>query len=104
MDAGALVTWLQSVSPWTFFVVNIFVTIASPPGVAAVVSSASGAIYGLWVGTLLYTASSVAGAITAYFLARSCLRTTALRLLESRRATVDAVDSAVAAEGWKMVM
>lgn len=39
-----------------------------------------------------------------YIGARSCLRGVILRMLSSRKEMVDAIDSAVAAEGWKIVM
>ncbi len=79
--------------PWAsaaaFFAVYVLVTALSLPG-AAVMTLVGGAIFGLWIGLLLVSFASTAGATLAFLLSRFLFRDTVKQRFGTRLKAIDA--------------
>lgn len=84
-----------------FVVLYVLATIAFIPG--SLLTLGAGAVYGLGLGTLLVSVSSVLGASAAFLLARFLLRNWVSRKI-SEQDKFRAIDQAVAEEGWRIVL
>ncbi len=71
-----------------FFVVYVAVTALSFPG-AAILTLAAGALFGLWLGTLMVSFASSVGATLAFFTARYLLRDWVHKQFGSKLAAID---------------
>ena len=69
---------------------------------ASLLGIAAGTIYGLAVGCLLATASTMVGAVLAFLLSRSTFRP-AIERLCARRPRLSNFDARIASDGWKLV-
>lgn len=84
-----------------FFLLYVSATIFMVPGL--ILTLGAGVLFGVFEGTLLVSVSSIAGATCAFLLGRSAVRERiAVRIAKNPR--FDAVDRAVAREGWKIVL
>lgn len=69
---------------------------------ASLLTIAAGFAYGLWAVPVVMVSATI-GAAAAFLIARHLARHTVRRVVESRR-EIAAIDRAVAAEGWKIVL
>jgi pyruvate/2-oxoglutarate dehydrogenase complex dihydrolipoamide dehydrogenase (E3) component/uncharacterized membrane protein YdjX (TVP38/TMEM64 family) len=79
--------------PWAsatgFFVIYVLVTALSLPG-AAIMTLVAGAIFGLWIGLLLVSFASTAGATLAFLLSRFLFRDSVKQRFGARLKAIDA--------------
>jgi uncharacterized membrane protein YdjX (TVP38/TMEM64 family) len=72
-----LVDWLKPspvLATAIFFTIYTVISVFSLPGIAAIMTLAAGALFGLWAGTLLVSFASSIGAMLAFLLARFFFR------------------------------
>jgi len=101
----AVTEYLRSAGPSTFFAINAAVSaFALIPGGASGICVAAGAMYGLFMGTLLYVTSSTTGALLAFALARSAARPLIVRAMKGAEKRLKALDAAMDTEGLKIVV
>ncbi|NCN04649.1 MAG: TVP38/TMEM64 family protein [Spirochaetales bacterium] len=90
---------------WTgrllFILLYILATVAFLPG--SVITLAGGFLFGLGWGTVFVSAGSTIGAALAFLLGRSLLREWIQKKIAGN-AQFEAIDRAVASEGWKIVL
>lgn len=102
--------WLQSLRDWIvalgfvgillFAAIYIVGTVLLAPG--ALLTIAAGFAYGFWALPIVLVAATI-GASLAFLIARYLARDRVRRMLETRR-SLAAIDRAIAAEGWKIVV
>ncbi len=88
------------VGPLVFFVLYVAACVFMLPG--SILSLGAGAVFGVIKGTLLVSASSIAGATAAFLVGRHLAREMVARRVEGNE-RFRAIDKAVAKEGWKIV-
>jgi uncharacterized membrane protein YdjX (TVP38/TMEM64 family) len=69
---------------------------------ASLIGVAAGVVYGTWLGFAISAASTMAGAAAAFAISRSAFRPLVANLMR-RRASLLALDDALAREGWRFV-
>jgi uncharacterized membrane protein YdjX (TVP38/TMEM64 family) len=95
--------WISDLGPWgpVFFIVfYILATVLFLPGL--IPTMAAGVLFGVIQGTLLVSISSISGATLAFLTGRYLAREwVAARIRGNQK--FEAIDAAVAQEGWKIV-
>jgi len=95
--------WISDLGPWgpVFFIVfYILATVLFLPGL--IPTMAAGLLFGVFKGTLLVSISSISGATIAFLIGRYLAREwVAGKIRGSQK--FEAIDVAVAQEGWKIV-
>lgn len=87
--------------PLLFVILYIFATVCMIPGL--ILTLGAGVLFGVVQGTVLVSVASILGATCAFLLGRSAVREkVAAHIAKNPR--FDAVDRAVAREGWKIVV
>lgn len=99
-DALEWIKGLGSAGMGVFVGLYVFACIFFIPG--SLLTLGAGAIYGVVVGSLLVSVSSVLGASAAFLVGRYFARNWIAKKIEGN-ARFSAIDSAVADEGWKIV-
>ncbi len=95
--------WISGLGPSgavVFGLVYVVATVCLIPG--SLVTLAGGAVFGLWVGFLAVSISSVTGAALAFLIARYLARKKVERMARSNP-KFGAVDEAISEGGWKIV-
>jgi uncharacterized membrane protein YdjX (TVP38/TMEM64 family) len=98
---GGFVQRLGTAGPLLYAVLYVVVAVLAGP--AWLASMTAGFVWGTWKGLLMVTIGATAGAAAAFSLARHAARRKVERLAQSN-ATFGAIDRAVAAHGWKVVL
>ena len=99
----ALVLWLGRSGLWGAVAFGTLYAVVAGLGFPALpLTLAAGVVYGPWWGTLLVSPASTAGAALAFLLGRGLLRDW-VKERARRNPSLAALDSAVAAEGWRLV-
>jgi len=96
--------WVAQLGPWgavLFTLIYIAAAVLLIPG--SVLTMGAGAMFGLVGGTLVVSLASTAAATVAFLVGRHLAREAVRRRIEGN-ARFDAIDRAVAAEGWKIVL
>ncbi len=70
---------------------------------ASLLGIAAGAVYGVWIGFILSSFGVLAGAVIAFWLARSTFRSTIKKFTE-RRSTLNRLDNAITRDGWRFIL
>jgi uncharacterized membrane protein YdjX (TVP38/TMEM64 family) len=99
----ALTGWITGLGWWgplLYGVIYVGATVLLVPG--SVITIAAGALFGLWLGTLLASLASTTGAALAFLLARSLAREQVAKLAQ-RCPKFQAIDQAIGEGGWKVV-
>ncbi|TDI10636.1 MAG: TVP38/TMEM64 family protein [Acidobacteria bacterium] len=95
--------WISDLGPWgpVFFIVfYILATVLFLPGL--IPTMAAGVLFGVIRGTLLVSISSISGAILAFLIGRYLAREWVAAMIRGNQ-KFEAIDAAVAEEGWKIV-
>jgi len=95
--------WISDLGPWgpVFFIVfYILATVFFLPGL--IPTMAAGVLFGVIRGTLLVSISSISGAILAFLIGRYLAREWVAAMIRGNQ-KFEAIDAAVAEEGWKIV-
>lgn len=96
-------SWISSLGPWGpifFIVLYFFATVLFLPGFILTVGA--GALFGVVRGSIFVSAASISGATLAFLIGRYLARDwVAKKIQESEK--FEAIDQAVAREGWKIV-
>ena len=95
--------WISSLGPWggVFFVVlYVLATVLFLPGF--ILTLAAGVLFGVVWGSVAVSVGSVAGATLAFLIGRYLARNWVARRIEGNE-KFEAIDQAVAREGWKIV-
>lgn len=108
LDAEALLqqalSGIDSVGRWGFLLfvaLYVLATVFLIPGL--LLTLGAGVLFGVVKGTLVVSVASILGAVCAFLLGRSAVRERiATRIAKNPR--FDAIDRAVAREGWKIVL
>ena len=98
-----LLATIEKLGPWgyaVFFVVYVLACVFFIPG--SVLTLGAGALYGVVVGSILVSVSSTIGATAAFLVGRYLARDWVARRIEKNE-KFNAIDHAVAREGWKIV-
>ncbi len=96
-------TWISELGPWgpVFFIVfYILATVLFLPGL--IPTMAAGVLFGVLKGTLLVSISSISGATIAFLIGRYLAREWVAGKIQGN-SKFEAIDVAVAQEGWKIV-
>jgi uncharacterized membrane protein YdjX (TVP38/TMEM64 family) len=99
-DALAWIDSAGPAGPLAFFVLYVAACVLMLPG--SILTLGAGAVFGVLNGVLLVSLSSTAGATAAFLAGRYLARRTIARRMSGNR-TFNALNEAVAAEGWKIV-
>ena len=107
LDVQELLTlalaWISDLGPWGplfFILLYIFATVLFIPGL--IPTMAAGVLFGVPQGTVLVSISSISGATMAFLIGRYLARDwVAGKIRENQK--FEAIDVAVAQEGWKIV-
>jgi len=95
--------WISDLGPWGpvfFIVLYILATILFLPGL--IPTMAAGLLFGVLQGTLLVSISSISGATIAFLIGRYLAREWVAGKIQGNQ-KFEAIDAAVAQEGWKIV-
>ena len=95
--------WISDLGPWgpVFFIVfYILATVLFLPGL--IPTMAAGVLFGVIRGTLLVSISSISGATLAFLIGRYLAREWVAAMIRGNQ-KFEAIDAAVAEEGWKIV-
>ena len=95
--------WISDLGPWgpVFFIVfYILATVLFLPGL--IPTMAAGVLFGVIQGTLLVSISSISGATLAFLIGRYLAREWVAAMIRGNQ-KFEAIDTAVAQEGWKIV-
>jgi uncharacterized membrane protein YdjX (TVP38/TMEM64 family) len=95
--------WISDLGPWgpVFFIVfYILATLLFLPGL--IPTMAAGVLFGVIQGTLLVSISSISGATLAFLIGRYLARERVATMIRGNQ-KFEAIDAAVAQEGWKIV-
>ncbi len=95
--------WISDLGPWglVFFIVfYILATVLFLPGL--IPTMAAGLLFGVFKGTLLVSISSISGATIAFLIGRYLAREWVAGKIQGNQ-KFEAIDMAVAEEGWKIV-
>lgn len=95
--------WISDLGPWgpVFFIVfYILATVLFLPGL--IPTMAAGVLFGMIRGTLLVSISSISGATLAFLIGRYLAREWVAAMIRGNQ-KFEAIDAAVAEEGWKIV-
>ena len=95
--------WISDLGPWgpVFFIVfYILATLLFLPGL--IPTMAAGVLFGVIQGTLLVSISSISGATLAFLIGRYLAREWVAAMIRGNQ-KFEAIDAAVAQEGWKIV-
>ena len=95
--------WISDLGPWgpVFFIVfYILATVLFLPGL--IPTMAAGVMFGVIRGTLLVSISSISGATLAFLTGRYLAREWVAAMIRGNQ-KFEAIDAAVAQEGWKIV-
>ncbi|TDI12041.1 MAG: TVP38/TMEM64 family protein [Acidobacteria bacterium] len=95
--------WISDLGPWgpVFFIVfYILSTVLFLPGL--IPTMAAGVLFGVIRGTLLVSISSISGATLAFLIGRYLAREWVAAMIRGNQ-KFEAIDAAVAEEGWKIV-
>ncbi|MCH8320591.1 MAG: TVP38/TMEM64 family protein [Acidobacteria bacterium] len=95
--------WISDLGPWgpVFFIVfYILATVLFLPGL--IPTMAAGVLFGVIRGTLLVSISSISGATLAFLIGRYLAREWVAAMIRGNQ-KFEAIDAAVAQEGWKIV-
>ena len=95
--------WISDLGPWgpVFFIVfYILATLLFLPGL--IPTMAAGVLFGVIQGTLLVSISSISGATLAFLTGRYLAREWVAAMIRGNQ-KFEAIDAAVAQEGWKIV-
>ena len=95
--------WISDLGPWgpVFFIVfYILATVLFLPGL--IPTMAAGVLFGVIQGTLLVSISSISGATLAFLIGRYLAREWVATMIRGNQ-KFEAIDAAVAQEGWKIV-
>ncbi|HEY7863123.1 MAG TPA: TVP38/TMEM64 family protein [Thermoanaerobaculia bacterium] len=98
---GGFVDRLGGAGPALYAALYVLVAVIAGP--AWLVSMTAGFVWGLWKGLGMVTIGATLGAAAAFQLARHAARRRVERLAQGN-ATFGAIDRAVAAHGWKVVL
>ncbi len=96
-------TWISDLGPWgpVFFILfYILATVLFLPGL--IPTMAAGLLFGVLYGTLLVSISSISGATVAFLIGRYLARDWVAGKIRGNQ-KFEAIDVAVAQEGWKIV-
>jgi uncharacterized membrane protein YdjX (TVP38/TMEM64 family) len=96
-------TWISDLGPWGpvfFIVLYILATVLFLPGL--IPTMAAGLLFGVLQGTLLVSISSISGATLAFLIGRYLAREWVAGMIQGN-SKFEAIDVAVAKEGWKIV-
>jgi uncharacterized membrane protein YdjX (TVP38/TMEM64 family) len=96
-------TWISELGPWGPIFFIIFYTLATVlflPGL--IPTMAAGLLFGVLQGTLLVSISSISGATLAFLIGRYLARDWVAGKIQGNP-KCEAIDAAVAQEGWKIV-
>jgi len=95
--------WISDLGPWgpvVFIVFYILATLLFLPGL--IPTMAAGVLFGVIQGTLLVSISSISGATLAFLTGRYLAREWVAAMIRGNQ-KFEAIDAAVAQEGWKIV-
>ena len=95
--------WISDLGPWGpvfFIVLYILATLLFLPGL--IPTMAAGVLFGVIQGTLLVSISSISGATLAFLAGRYLAREWVAAMIRGNQ-KFEAIDAAVAQEGWKIV-
>ena len=95
--------WISDLGPWGpvfFIVLYILATVFFLPGL--IPTMAAGLLFGVLQGTLLVSISSISGATLAFLIGRYLAREWVAGKIQGN-SKFEAIDGAVAEEGWKIV-
>ena len=95
--------WISDLGPWGpvfFIVLYILATVLFLPGL--IPTMAAGVLFGVIQGTLLVSISSISGATLAFLTGRYLAREWVAAMIRGNQ-KFEAIDAAVAQEGWKIV-
>ncbi len=95
--------WISDLGPWGpvfFIVLYILATVLFLPGL--IPTMAAGLLFGVLQGTLLVSISSISGATLAFLIGRYLARDWVAGKIQGN-SKFEAIDVAVAQEGWKIV-
>ncbi len=95
--------WISDLGPWGpvfFIVLYILATVLFLPGL--IPTMAAGVLFGVIQGTLLVSISSISGATLAFLIGRYLARDWVAAMIRGNQ-KFEAIDAAVAQEGWKIV-
>ncbi len=95
--------WISDLGPWGpvfFIVLYILATVLFLPGL--IPTMAAGLLFGVLQGTLLVSISSISGATLAFLIGRYLAREWVAGKIQGNQ-KFEAIDVAVAQEGWKIV-
>jgi uncharacterized membrane protein YdjX (TVP38/TMEM64 family) len=96
--------WVGRLGPWgpaIFIAIYVVATVLLIPG--SVLTLGAGAVFGLIRGTLIVSVASTLAATAAFLIGRYLARAAVARKIEGNEKFI-AIDRAVAAEGWKVVL
>lgn len=96
--------WVGQLGPWgpvIFVGIYIVAAVLLIPG--SVLTLGAGAVFGLWRGIVLVSLASTLAATVAFLIGRYLAREAVTRKIEGNQ-KFSAIDRAVAAEGWKIVL
>jgi len=96
--------WVGRLGPWgpvIFIAIYVAATVLLIPG--SVLTLGAGAVFGLIRGTLIVSVASTLAATCAFLIGRYLARAAVARKIEGNEKFA-AIDRAVAAEGWKVVL
>lgn len=99
-----LLAWIHQLGAWgpaLFIILYTACTVLFVPG--TVLSLGAGAIFGVGLGSIYVSLGSTAGATLAFLAGRTIARDVIARRIQSNERFL-AIDRAVAAEGWKIVL
>ncbi len=99
-----LLTWVEAQGAWApviFIAVYAVATVAFVPG--SLLTLGSGVVFGVVRGSIYVSAGSTLGAILAFIVGRYLARNAIAKKIEGND-RFTAIDSAVAREGWKIVL
>ncbi len=97
------IQWLRTLGPWgpwLFIALYVAATVFLIPGSALTLGA--GALFGLGMGSVYVSIASTLGATSAFLIGRYLARDAVARRMENH-AVFQAIDQAVAREGWKIV-
>jgi uncharacterized membrane protein YdjX (TVP38/TMEM64 family) len=95
--------WIQALGPWgpvLFALLYVLATVLFLPG--SILTLGAGAVYGVVQGAILVSFSATLGATAAFLVGRHVARGWVAKQIEGN-AAFQAIDEAVAEEGWKIV-
>ena len=95
--------WISSLGPWgavSFIVLYVLATVFFVPGF--ILTLAAGVLFGVVWGSVAVSVASIAGATLAFLIGRYLARDWVAQRIQGNE-KFEAIDQAVAGEGWKIV-